>query len=160
MYEPRIGDYGVVKTNGILARLIQVGTISRWNHAFIFIGNGKIVEANPKGVEVSEVSEYPLIAWNRHEELADSERNFIVAHAVNQVGKPYSFLTILIIMLRILGLKFLANNGFLHKLALKDGYICSELVAEAYATAGKSISKGAPDLCTPGDLAERLVYGD
>ena len=160
MYEPRIGQFGVIRSSGAFARLIQIGTISRWNHAFIFIGNGKIVEAKPRGVVVSPVTDYSLIAWNKHETFTDAQGKVIASYALGQVGKPYDFLIIAILTLRILGLKALANNRFLHKLAQKDGYICSELVAEAYATAGKPISKGAPDLCTPGDLAERLVYGD
>jgi uncharacterized protein YycO len=157
-YEPREGDFGVIKSRGVFARLIQVGTVSRWNHAFIYIGNGKIVEANPKGVEVSDASKYPLIAWNRHEELTDLDRKLIVQHAVEQVGKPYNFLIIFNLVLRILGLRALANTHFLYKLAQKEGYICSELVAEAYAMARCPVTTKAPDLCTPGDLAERLVY--
>ena len=51
-YEPKAGDYGVVKTSGILGWLIRLGTMSRWNHALVYIGDGKIVEANLPGVQI------------------------------------------------------------------------------------------------------------
>ena len=100
-YEPRIGDYGVIRSAGLFARLIQVGTLSRWNHAFIYVGNGLIVEANPKGVQLSPVSKYDLIAWNQHEDLTNRERLIIVNFALDQVGQPYNFIVIGNIALRM-----------------------------------------------------------
>ena len=158
MYEPRLGDYGVVKTSGWLGFIIRIGTMSRWNHAFIYIGDGKIVEANPKGVEVQPIH-YDLIAWNNHEDMTDAQRSRIVQCALSHVGKGYSFLTIALIVLRILGVKILANSKFLLKAAEKDGYICSELVSECYFDAGLNLIPSKPDYATvPGDLAERLIY--
>ena len=157
-YEPRIGDYGVVRSNGIFARLIQIGTVSRWNHAFIYVGNGQIVEANPRGVALSPATKYKTIAWNRHEDLDTKERYIIVEHAMAQVGKPYNFFVIANLALRILGLKVLANTKLLYKMAQGEGYICSELAAECYKVAGADLFTKAPDLVTPGDLTERLVY--
>ena len=94
MYQPQLGDYGVVKTKGFFGKLIRLGTMSRWNHCFIYIGNDLIVEANPKGVEVSPVGEYDRIAWNQHEELTQDQREAIVDRAKHLVGQPYSFFTI------------------------------------------------------------------
>jgi cell wall-associated NlpC family hydrolase len=157
-YEPRFGDFGVVKTGGIAALLIRVGTSSRWNHAFICIGDDLIVEANPTGVEISPVSKYPLIGWNCHQTLTAKQRQVIVSLAMETVGKPYSFLTIFNIILRIIGLKMLADTKIMKKLALKTGYICSELVEECYRKAGVPLIKKEDFKVTPGDLAEVLVY--
>jgi uncharacterized protein YycO len=157
-YEPILGDFGIIKSRGIAARLIQIGTVSRWNHAFIYIGEGRIIEAKPTGVVLSHVTDYPKIAWNKHEGLNYTQRLAIVGHAYNQVGKPYNFLVIGNIALRILGLRILANTKLMYNLAQKNGYICSELVAESYAVAGVPLSDKASDLVTPGDLAERLIY--
>jgi len=157
-YRPRIGDYGVVKTSGWVGKLIRLGTASRWNHAFIYIGNGQIVEANPTGVEISPVAKYPIIAWNKHEDLNNDQRDAVVAYAKTTVGKPYAFLVIGNIVLRILGLKILANTKILRKLAQQPGYICSELVAESYNSIGIKLYNKPLDLVTPGDLAERLIY--
>ena len=158
MYEPRLGDYGVVRTGGFFGKLIRLGTISRWNHAFIYVGNGMVVEANPTDVASSPISKYSHIAWNKHEELTDEQRRFIVGFAIKAIGKPYNFLIILSIALRILGLKMFANNRILHRMAQHDGYICSELVAEAYASVGIKLFDKPADQVTPGDLAERLIY--
>jgi len=155
-YEPRIGDYGVIRGNGFFAKLIRLGTVSRWNHAFIYIGDCKIVEANPTGVAVSPVTEYPKIAWNMHEELTDEQRAKIVAHANSAVGRPYNFGIIFMLALRALGVKIFPKK-FISYLAKHNGYICSELVAECYEVAGYPICPEA-DLCNPGDLAERLIW--
>lgn len=157
-YTPRPGDYGVVKTNGWAARLIQFGTRSRWNHAFIYIGGGKLIEANPKGVAISPISKYPKIAWNQHEELTDDQRKLIVKGAKHFDKAPYGFFDIGNLALRILGLKILANTKLLEALAKRQGVICSELVSLAYKSAGIDLT-GIPDHeVTPGDLAERLIY--
>ena len=156
MYQPRIGDYGVIKTHGFFGWLIRLGTFSRWNHAVIYVGNGQVVSADPSGVKLDPVTNWDNIAWNQHEELDDNQRMMIVNAAREAIGKPYSFFTIFDIALRILGLKILAK-GILDKLARHTGYICSELVAECYRKGGIVVAK-QDYLCTPGDLAERLIW--
>ena len=156
-YEPRPGDYGVVKTKGWLGFIIRLGTMSRWNHAFIYVGGGHIVEANPSGVEFQPLH-YSRVAWNQHEELTEEQRSMIVTHARQSVGRNYSFVTIALIILRILGVKALANMKILRSLGEKDGYICSELVSECYSKAGYDICDKPDYETVPGDLAERLIY--
>ena len=123
-YEPRIGDYGVVRTGGFFGKLIRLGTVSRWNHAFIYIGDGKIVGADPTGVAVSNLSNYPLVAWNQHEELSEEQRAKIVQHAQAAVGRPYNFGIIAMLALRALGVKIFPKK-FMHYLANHAGYILS-----------------------------------
>jgi cell wall-associated NlpC family hydrolase len=157
-YQPEIGDFGIIKSNGIAARLIQIGTVSRWNHAFIYIGDGKIIEAMPsKGITISEITKYNKIAWNQHQDLTDKQRNVIVKKAESLVGTIYGFLDIFLLGLRILGLKFLGGK-FLEKLAMRQGIICSELVAICYDSAGVELVNKPEYLVTPGDLAEYLIY--
>ena len=156
MYEPRLGDYGVVKTGGFFGKLIRLGTVSRWNHAFIYIGDGKIVGADPTGVAVSPLSNYPKVAWNKHEVLTQEQRIAIAEHANQSVGRPYNFGIIFVLALRALGVKIFPQK-IINFLAKHNGYICSELVAEVYAQAGVSICE-TPGLCNPGDLAERLIW--
>jgi len=159
-YTPAIGDYAVVRTNGVFGKLIRIGTLSRWNHVIVYVGDGWIVEANPKGVQLRPLSEYDgmSLAWNQHENLTPEHRAAIAANARALVGKEYSFATIFILALRILGLKILSNFAVLRYLAKKEGYICSELVVTCYDKAGISISDKPDYLTTPGDLAERLMY--
>ena len=155
-YEPRFGDYGVVKTNGFFGWLIRLGTFSRWNHVVVYVGNGDIISADPRGIKKKKAAEYSSIAWNQHEELDDNQRMQIVNAALETVGKPYDFFTIADIALRSLGLKVL-TKGFINRLAQSNGYICSELVAECYRKGGLVIAEH-DYLCTPGDLAERLIW--
>jgi len=157
-YEPRLGDYGVVKTSGFFGKLIRLGTMSRWNHAFIYVGDGQIIGADPTGVKPSPLSNYPVVAWNRHEELTDEQRGQIVAAAREAVGRPYSFLTIVLLAFRILGIKALSNSMFIARLAQREGYICSELVEECYGKAEVVLVDKRDYLVVPGDLAERLIY--
>jgi YD repeat-containing protein len=157
-YTPRPGDYGVVKTNGFIGRLIRLTTTSRWNHAVIYIGDGALVEARPTGVTFGKVDEYPVIAWNQHEYiLTDEQRKIIVDYAVDQIDKPYGYLDIFVIFLRAFGLKLPPTKLWV-SLARRQGFICSELVSEAYEHANYSLSKKPDALVTPGDLAERLIY--
>jgi cell wall-associated NlpC family hydrolase len=160
VYEPQLGDYGVLKTGGWIGSLIRLGTRSRWNHAVVYIGEGNLVEANPTGIEIHPVTKYPLIAWNRHEdELTDDTRNKIVDEALRLVGGFYGFADIAVLVLRILGLRLLANTTLLDRLAEKEGFICSELVSHCYREAGFVVIPNMEDhLVTPGDLAERLIY--
>lgn len=158
IYEPRVGDFGVIKSTGIAARLIQLGTISRWNHAFIYVGNGKIIEARPKeGIVLKETSQYDKIAWNQHQDLTKAQRTAIVEKAQSLIGKTYGFLDIAILGLRILGFKFIKGK-FLEKLAMRQGIICSELVAICYDSSGINLIDKPEHLVTPGDLAEYLIY--
>ena len=156
-YTPRPGDYGVVKTNGLVAKLIRLGTLSRWNHAVICIEGDLIVEARPIGVSFGKVSSYENIAWNQHESITDGQRTEIVDYAVAQIGKPYGFLDIFTIFLRILGLR-VPPVKLWNKLSKREGFICSELVAEAYSKANFKLINKPLNLVTPGDLAERLIY--
>ena len=155
-YTPAMGDYGVIKTHGFFGWLIRLGTFSRWNHAVVYVGNGMVVSADPSGVKKEPVTNWGNIAWNQHEELDDNQRMMIANAAFECVGKPYSFPTIALNVFRIIGLKFLAE-GFLAKMAEGTGYICSELVSECYRKGGLVIAK-QDYLCTPGDLAERLIW--
>jgi len=157
-YTPRPGDYGVVKTNGLVGFLIRVGTMSRWNHAFICVDDNLIVEARPIGATLSPVSKYPRAAYNQHENISDEQREKIIDFAVKAVGTPYGFIDILVIFLRILGLRFGSKTRLMSWLGNKDGLICSELVAKAYETADFKLINEPSYIVTPGDLAERLIY--
>ena len=166
-YSPKPGDLGIVSTGGIAARLIQVGTCSRWNHVFIYIGPTRIdgvlydmVEATPRGVKYGNTSEYANIVYNKHQVFNDEEvdRAFIVAYARGLVNKPYNWVNILRIAFRILGLKILANTRLMKQLAQKDGYICSEAGEEAYEKSGNPlVSKDAGET-SPGDLVVAFIY--
>ena len=170
-YEPRIGEIGLVKTSGTFARLINIGTQSRWNHSIIYVGHrycdqdcflyncrGKIVEANPKGVQLSSVEKYPLVAWSKHIKFTKKQGETAADHAISLIGRPYNFFDIGQLVFRILGAKFIAKV-FLTKMGSNTyGYICSELSTESWNKALIPFIVKAAELVSPGDQAEFFVY--
>ena len=157
-YEPIAGDYGVVQTNGPIGFLIQLGTMTKYNHAFIYIGNGQIIEATPRhGVIVSPVTNYENIAWNQHEVKTDEQRAGIVAEAKTHLGASYNFLDYFAIIMRIA--RFNAPFWLTRHIAASKSEICSELVAQVYRKCSFIVDGEREDFyVTPSDLAYRLLY--
>ena len=157
-YKPQLGDYGVVQTSGFIGWLIQLGTLTKYNHAFIYVGDDQIIEATPRrGVILSPVSKYENIAWNQHEAKTDAQRDQIVKYALKHLGNRYSFLDYFAIILRIL--RFEAPYWLTAHLANTSAVICSELVARVYRACEFSVDGERPDFyITPSDLIYRLLY--
>jgi uncharacterized protein YycO len=156
---PNVGDYFVVRTNGWAARLIQFGTNSKWNHAGIYIGDNKIVEARPSGVTIGNLSKYDgkLILWNTKVDtsLTETERLYIRSRAVKFVNDGYGFWSIINIALKILFLGFFPT---LKRAENEKSVICSQLVAWTYSSAaGVKLSNKPHALVTPKDLAYRIT---
>jgi len=156
MKEPNLGDYFVVRTTGIAARLIQLGTWSKWNHAGIYIGHGQVVEARPTGVSVSPLSKYDndQIIWNTDQNsLTEAERNKLVLFATGFCGDGYGVWSILALGFKCLGLSIFPVNWLAEK---ENRVICSQLVAWSYSHVGIKLTHKRHALVTPKDLAERL----
>ncbi len=97
MYEPQPGDIGVTQVEGDVGRLIRLGQwlngdgFADYEHAFVYIGNGQIVEAEPGGARVAELTEYNArnVAWLRcppeHREAVAA-----VARKFTDPAVPYS----------------------------------------------------------------------
>ena len=157
-YQPQRGDYGIVKTNGIIGYLIQLGTLTQYNHAFIYVSHDQIIEATPRhGVKISPVLTYDNIVWNQHEARTDEQRDAIVREALKHLGNRYSFIDYLAIVLSVVGLrvpKVLTNH-----LGKSTDEICSQLTVRAIRAAGIPIEGKKPDfLVKPSDLIYRLLY--
>ena len=154
---PRPGMYGVTRTKSRSGILIRIGTLSEWDHAFIYVGDGLIVEAAWGGVRVALLSKYPRIAFNRHEDLTAAEVASIIAFAKSREGERYGFLEILVIVLRKLGLRAFTDRAstWLDK---RKGLICSQLVSLAYKSADMALTNKLDNLVTPADLAERMLF--
>lgn len=104
MYQPQPGDIGVTQITGDVGRLIRFGQwlngggFADYEHAFVYVGNGLIVEAEPGGARQAELTEYNArnIAWLR---CPDDHRDAVTAAALSLEGTPYSFLDYLAIAL-------------------------------------------------------------
>lgn len=149
------GDYGVISTNGFVARAIQVATRSRQNHAVIYIGNNTIIEAKPGGVVFSPLGEYAEVIWNFDDNLTDTQRGAILDAAHSLIGTPYGYANIASLAL----LSFGIHQPCLERHADSAAtMICSQLVAYCYDRAGIQLIPGKTDgQVTPGDLAERIL---
>jgi len=154
---PNLGDYFVVRTRGWAGWTIRFGTGSKWNHAGIYIGNGKIVEARPVGVTISDLSKYDglPIMWNTDVDTISAEnREIIVNRAKTFVGEPYGVWSII-----ALGFKCIGLNLFpaVKRAENENQVICSQLVAWAYSVGHVKLSKKQHALVTPKDLAYRIT---
>jgi len=147
------GQFAVVRTSGIVARLIRLVTRSKWNHAFLLLDDNLYVEANPSGATYGR-SPYAIQELSNLD-LSPAQADQIHTAALGLVGTPYGFLDILSIGLLQYGIK----PGFVRRrVARSDRLICSQLVAEAYRRAGVCLFSDArlPMDVTPGDL-DRLI---
>lgn len=159
---PRPGDYIVVRTGGLAARLIRLVTRSRFNHAAIYIGGGQVIEATPRqGVRIAELAEYAgdLMWSNTAEPTLSEERDTVVEFARAWLGEPYAWGEDLADGLACLGLRWRLLAGLT---AGRRTVMCSQLVAAAGAQAGLNswlCGKPNPGAVVPGDLAARIEKG-
>lgn len=153
---PAAGLYGVVKTSGLVPWVIRRATHSQFDHAFVVLEDGAVVEAEPAGVRLGHLSEYYgcRIAINSAEEMSVEQRATVVATAKAMIGKPYGDLQIIDDGLESLGWHW----RWLLKRASGDGeVVCSQLVAIAGQAAGLDWRGGADSATetTPAMLARR-----
>lgn len=157
------GDFGLVSIKGGVGFLIRIGQFlngdgfRNYEHAFIYVGDGKIVEAEPGGARISDLAEYDgrAILWSTGLiPLTDEQRNLIVQSALAQEGTPYSFLDYLAIGLYRLGIK---HPGVAKRVEDSKHLICSQLVALDYEHAGVKLTDYPPYLVTPGKLTNYLL---
>lgn len=161
---PMPGDFGVTQIRGPVGKLIRFGQwlngdgFSDYEHAFVYVGAGWIVEAMPGGAVKSRLSEYDgqHIAW--YPSLPVS-RFDIIRNALGLVGTPYSFADYVALAAVRLRLPF---AGLIRRYVANTRHmICSQLVDEAYRRAGVYLftdGRAAQDV-TPGDLY-RLILNE
>lgn len=153
---PPAGLYGVVKTRGLIPWIIRRATRGQFDHAFVILEDGAIIEAEPGGVKIGHLSEYyrNQVAINSDEEITVQQRAVVVATARAMVGKPYNDLAIADDGLESFGWHWRR----LLKWASGDGeVVCSQLVAIAGQAAGLDWRGGAATATetTPAMLARR-----
>jgi uncharacterized protein YycO len=163
MNSPLPGDFGLVSIEGGVGWLIR---LCQWlngdgyydyEHAFIYIGNGQIVEAEPGGARIAQLDEYdgrPILWSTSLIPLTDEQRSAIVEAAVSQVGTPYSFLDYLAIALYRIGIR---HPGISDYVITSKHLICSQLVAKDYEDVGISLTDYPAYLVTPGRLTKFLL---
>lgn len=154
---PPPGSYGCVRTGGFYAWLIRVGTRSHFNHAFVVMEDGRIIEADPGGARWARLSDYGTdsMVFNTLDVTTEDQRRRIMDKAVALLGTPYGWTDIVRLSLRCLGL----NWSWLTKRADEEkAMICSQLVAACGQAGGQAwlCGRSFPAEVTPGDLARRI----
>ena len=163
--QPLPGDFAVVRIPGDVGRLIRFGQwldgdgYADYEHAFICVGEGELVEAQPGGARLAELSEYatrtPLWSTGRFP-LTEEQRQELVAAARHYLGVPYSFLDYGSLALARVHLRLPAVKRYV---ADTHHMICSQLVDQCYQDAGVHLFQDGriPGDVTPGDLY-RLIH--
>lgn len=164
MTEPQPGDIGLVRVAGVVGWAITIGELIydgnwRQSHAFLYLGDGRVLEAQPGGARIAPLSEYNgrSVECSTRQPSAE-ERQSIVAIGESLVGVPYGWLDYASLALwrfriRLPAIRHRVNDG--------SNMICSQLVDYAWAGAGVHIFEDGrePGDVTPGDLARQMHHG-
>jgi cell wall-associated NlpC family hydrolase len=160
---PQPGDFAVVSVDGPAGFAIRLGEwlngrgFDQYEHAFVYVGDGRVVQAEPDGAADRSRTGHRLTIWSTGiADLSDEQRVRVVAAAVHYLGTPYSFLDYLALFLRRLHVPFPGLRGYI---ASTGHMICSQLVDQCYRDAGVELfSDGRwPGYVTPADLAGLLM---
>ena len=142
------GCYGLSDGGSITGDLIRHATGARACHAFVYIGNGQVVEAAPPVVRVSPVASHPDALWNVRCPLTAAQRDRICARALALVGRAYDYPAYTGFALRVLKVR---DGAELDPVFKADHWqVCSTLVADCYAYAGVRLQPGLRDLSLSG----------
>lgn len=164
MIIPQNCDIVLTKSAGLLGVGIRFfenhpeEAASKVNHVGIMVDEINIIEALSKTVERPLATGYSppsktKIAIYRPLNLTENERNTIITKARSYVGKTYGYTKILAHILDW----FLGGKYVFRRLTNMDKYpICSWVVAQAYAKAGKFFGV-APGSANPDDIWDFVV---
>ena len=174
--QPAPGDFGVVHMGGDSGKLIHIAQalngflekdrqlgddaegLADYEHAFLYLGGGIIIEAEPGGAEVCKVH-YDDILWSTGKiDLTAEQRMYIVKAGFGYAGTPYSAADYF--ALAAYRLKFGLAVPYLRSyVASSDHMICSQLVDRCYRDAGVHLFNDNrwDGYVTPSDLADLIV---
>jgi cell wall-associated NlpC family hydrolase len=150
---------------GQAGRLIRIGQwlngngFADFEHAFVYVGGGELVEAEPGGARLGPLTEYDgrPIRWSTGRfQLTEEQRQAVVTAARGYLGVPYSAADYFALAAH----HFHLPIGALIKAYVADSkhMICSQLVDQCYRDAGIQLFRDGrwPGYVTPADLANLL----
>jgi cell wall-associated NlpC family hydrolase len=163
MTEPQQGDFGLVKINGYAGRLIRIGQalngdgFDDYEHAFLYLGNGLIIEAEPGGARINELT-YTDVRWSTGiVPLTDKQRTRIAISGFTFEHVPYSAMDYFALAAHRVGANWVYPD-LKRYVATSKHMICSQLVDRAYRNGGVQLfnDKRWDGDVTPGTLDKRL----
>jgi hypothetical protein len=163
---PQPGMIGLTQIGGDVGKGIRIGQFlngngfSTYEHAFLYLGNGKLLEAEPGGARIADLSEYPAdsvyFCWNLWALVRPPLLNeaYINRQAQKYVGVKYSFLDYDALAAHRL---HIPAPGLRRYISDTSHLICSQLVDEFYHTdLDVTILTGEwPGYVTPGAIWQR-----
>jgi hypothetical protein len=161
--QPLTGGYGCVDISSPFGYAIRKFTRSEYDHAFMILdaSDGTILEAQPKGARISNISEYSGMPMVFSDDQCSLLPSVLKAAAQHYVGIPYGFLDIMYLGLEITTRDHRpdgpVDDWLLKRVCDTRRMICSQLVAQFGKQFSTDWTCGAPDpqLVTPGMLAAR-----
>ncbi len=166
---PELGDFAVVRTSGLVAFLIRLITRSTVNHAFVYVGDGLIVEAQPHGARmVTWAGRYPHAIWSTgvpalsptpQQRVAIAKAARALAPPERVPGLPYNFVDVVDIGLAdIFGHH--VPEAVKNRLRDPADEFCSQLVDVTRLAGGFHLfkDKRLPGAVPPSDLLD-LIEG-
>lgn len=145
--QPQPGDFGLVKMGGTGGKWIRIGQFAagvlandgtedeNYQHAFIYMGGGDIVEAEPGGAKRTQIH-YSNVLWSTGIIPLDfAQRMLIVEAAKKYVGTQYSAADYFAIAALRLHAGVLVP-GLKKYVESSKHMICSQLVDQCYKDAG------------------------
>jgi hypothetical protein len=155
------GDFGLVPMGGQVGKAIRVlqwmdgSGFANYEHAFLYVGNGEIVEATPNGAIHVPYHYGNNVFWSSGKlSIPLIERANIVDAGIGYVGTPYSFLDYAsLVACRI----HVPGNLLDDYIKSTNHMICSQLVARCYYDGDFPLFKCWTGDVTPGDLYDRLT---
>lgn len=155
------GTIGLAQIGGPGGFIIELGQdmcgagFKTWEHAFLLLPDGDIIEAEPGGARIVSVDEYADVPvyWCHalRQEITDDQARRVCEQGYEFHGVPYSFLDYFaIFQTRVLHLP----PGLLkERLVSTRNMICSQLVVQCYSDAGERLfPKWYPGQVTPLDI--------
>jgi hypothetical protein len=129
--------------------IIDWVTVSPVHHAVLAINETQCVSAEPGGVRIREISEYPDAYWSAYE-LTALERETIVAYGRSVIGRPYGWFAD--IAIGIAKLTKLDTPLWIQRyISSQKRTECAQLCDAAYNVAGRHIFRGiVPAAVFPG----------
>lgn len=163
---PLPGDFAVCSIAGQAGALISAmerlgyGHATRWDHAFIYMGSGQIVQAEPGGAVLAALGTPACLLWSTGIiPLTGPQRSAICEAAAGYAERHtgYSWLDYGAIAAHRFHLPAPGLKGFI---ASTGHMICSQLVDECYQDAGVHLFQDGrwPGFVAPFDLA-RVALG-
>ena len=163
-FEPRAGDFELVRMGGNTGRLIRLGQFLNgdgfldYEHAKLYLGDGKVIEALPGGAQVDDYVYDASSLWSTGIiKLTDIERKRIILAGYAGIGIPYSEADYFALAAHRLHLE-LITPGLREYVRTSRHMICSQLVDYFYQKAGIQLFDDGRwnGYVTPADLANLL----